>query len=103
MEQRSIDAILRGEYSVERFWGQTVLYLPGSISVVPEEKRVAVVHEFFPKFPLDNLNRAAVEDFHNLPAFYCVEIPSVLVMGKKGPLYEVPDKIGKALLALSRR
>jgi len=83
MDLYSIDAILRDHYSVERFWGQTVLYLPMSISKLTEEQRVSVVCIFFPKHKLAELHWTVVENFRDLPPFYELELPNVLVVGKK--------------------
>lgn len=91
----NLEIIAKGEISVERFFGQTVIYLP--IEMGDSVSRTAIERillEFFSQERLSKFQWDIYKGVHKGIGFYEIEFPSVLVYkSKKQPEFEIPDRI----------
>lgn len=90
LKDNVMEAFSHGKCAVERFWGQTIVYIPPAIALkVGEDNLRLIALEVFGKEKLKNLYRYyAADDYISL------ELPSVLDF--PGPVhkdYDLPDNL----------
>ena len=103
MEKKSIDKIRRGEAGIERFFGQTVIYLPASlVERIGEQRVIESSLEFFPRTADDDyLPRITGPYELEGTQYYIFETDSVFeARGREHPKYFVPDKFVRCIFAL---
>lgn len=89
----NLEKIVNGEISIEKFWGQTVIYLPADIGdKISKEIIDSILLEFFSKEKLEIYHTYYHGKLEGI-RFYSIEFPGVLINKE----YDIPDKIVKRI------
>ncbi len=109
--EKFVKAEEKNEISIERFFGQTILYIPEMIGdVVDGETIGGIVKDYF---PTEMLNGFSGESYRSDPkrygfeikgnSFYSVEFPSVINRADEPSIWYVADDIAEKILDEYRR
>ena len=90
----------RGECAVGRFWGQSVLYVPRDIASHVGEKTIfALAIKLFGKQRLEEFGCSK----SSTPAYYCIELPSVLTVGTESHHPDLMDTLVEKIMSLYQK
>ncbi|HLC62766.1 MAG TPA: hypothetical protein VJJ21_00430 [Candidatus Nanoarchaeia archaeon] len=91
MDEKTIEALAKGECAVERFYGQTVIYIPNLLAdrLTKREIKIAA-EEIFPPKELERFGWT----YWKGKDYACVELPSVIdELTSPHPRWNHPSRI----------